>query len=230
MLSLAEVHKVCPWVHNPSPKPIEEQDPDIVAMFGGEDADYQVTLGMLEPDAADMDVNSIWHSMMSVARANGTTLIGASGVSRGSRSNGVWNLTVDTENAAPVQVTADLVVNAGGAWADHVAQALGVKTCGLTPRQRTIIQFDPNEVAGGLDSQPNYLLQQSTWYVYIFVDMFIYDELYRSTNSIILSSTPYLCIFVSFPSLGPLSSIWPTVTTTSPMPAAFSPRPATKSP
>jgi D-arginine dehydrogenase len=55
----------------------------------------------------------------------------------------VGALVVDRLTGRPGVVSAGVVVNAAGAWADRVAEMAGVQPLGLTPLRRTIIVFDP---------------------------------------------------------------------------------------
>lgn len=54
------------------------------------------------------------------------------------RNAGCWTVTT----AQGERFTAPLVVNAAGAWADHIAGLAGAAPIGLTPLRRTIITFD----------------------------------------------------------------------------------------
>jgi D-arginine dehydrogenase len=60
-----------------------------------------------------------------------------------------WTLNLASklpdQSTDDVEITADLVINASGAWADHTNEVLGAKKHAIQPKQRTIIQFLPDE-------------------------------------------------------------------------------------
>jgi D-arginine dehydrogenase len=142
----------------------------------------QITGGLLEPDAATMDVDVIWHTLVRLARRNGASFVRAARVSSvaapGTGRGATWGLTVTAADATPaavaagdatLAVTADVVVNAAGAWADAVATQFGAQPAGVVPMRRTIIQFDPAEVApafpaaAGFASEAEYVAAQTQW-------------------------------------------------------------------
>jgi D-arginine dehydrogenase len=126
MMSLEEIHKCSPWTRNPTyPEPCE-MDEEIVEKYGGADNDYVITSGMIEPDTADMDVNNIWMNMMRVAKGNGAELVSSAHVQKTKRNGSGWELDVAVQGATG-SITADLVVNAAGAWGDETAEVLGTK-------------------------------------------------------------------------------------------------------
>ncbi|MFD1613412.1 NAD(P)/FAD-dependent oxidoreductase [Sphingomonas tabacisoli] len=62
---------------------------------------------------------------------------------------------------------APILVNAAGAWADHVAGLAGVKPLGLTPLRRTIIAFDP---PSGMDVRDWPFVKTAADYMYMLPD------------------------------------------------------------
>lgn len=84
-----------------------------------------------EPDAADMDVAAIHQAYVRQLRSNGGTIVTSSEV-------------IALRGASPWQVVtpegiweANQIVNAGGAWGDHIARLAGLEPVGLTPKRRT---------------------------------------------------------------------------------------------
>lgn len=92
---------------------------------------------LFEPGCADIDVSGLhaaylrqFHRKGGVVQT-GTKLVRAQ---RGARS---WTLTL--EDGATL--SASILVNAAGAWADSVAQAAGVRRLGIAPMRRTMVQL-----------------------------------------------------------------------------------------
>jgi D-arginine dehydrogenase len=92
----------------------------------------------LDPDAMDIDVDALQQGFLRGARAAGATLITHTRVSHLERRGGVWCIEVsDGVISAPV------LINAAGAWADEVAVACGARALGLQPLRRTALLIDP---------------------------------------------------------------------------------------
>lgn len=90
---------------------------------------------LIEPSCADIDVAALHAACLAVARRAGAAvmtdarLLAATSVADG------WRL-----DTAAGPLTADILVNAAGAWADAVARLAGVRPIGITPYRRTIAQ------------------------------------------------------------------------------------------
>lgn len=111
----------------------------------------QWTLGILENSSADIDV-AAYHAacVKKIRRAGGTVLTGAR-VDGLTYKNGEWTVTARSHSvhaSASAPISAPIIVNAAGAWADHVAELAGVTPLSITPYRRTIAQV---RVAGGVD-------------------------------------------------------------------------------
>ena len=100
-------------------------------------ADY-VDGAMYEEDARDMDVHAIHQGFLRGFRAAGGKLVCDAEVSKLARDGAGWRI----ETRAGV-FTADVVVNAAGAWADVLAAMAGAKPIGLVPKRRTAFTIDP---------------------------------------------------------------------------------------
>ncbi|QHL90414.1 FAD-dependent oxidoreductase [Sphingomonas changnyeongensis] len=92
-----------------------------------------------EPSCADIDVAGAHQACLAEARRTGARLICGAPVEGAARLGGPaggWRLET---RAGPV--TAGLVVNAAGAWADRVAALFGAPPIGITPYRRTVVQL-----------------------------------------------------------------------------------------
>lgn len=98
--------------------------------------DYVVD-AILDPEAMDIDVNGLHQGYLRGIRALGARCVTNAPVIRGERRRGIW--VVDTGDA---EVTAPLLINAAGAWAEEVAVSLGALPIGLQPRRRTALIVD----------------------------------------------------------------------------------------
>lgn len=99
---------------------------------------------MYEPEAKSIDVAGLHQGFVRGFRANGGTISTARRADAVVASGDGWVVeTIDGD------LHADVVVNAAGAWGDHVAQRAGVRPVGLTPMRRTAFmvesRFDDSE-------------------------------------------------------------------------------------
>ncbi|MBX3566701.1 MAG: FAD-binding oxidoreductase [Rhizobiaceae bacterium] len=86
-----------------------------------------------EPDAQDIDVAALHQGWLRAARSAGAVLLTGARVLRGERQGGGW--IVET---AGHRISARIVVNAAGAWADELAALCGVERIGLQPMRRSM--------------------------------------------------------------------------------------------
>ncbi|RMF11405.1 MAG: FAD-binding oxidoreductase, partial [Alphaproteobacteria bacterium] len=93
--------------------------------------------GVWDPECRDIDVHALHQSFLKGFKAQGGRLVTDAPVVALERRAGRWIAT--TRNGATF--TADLVVNAAGAWADQVAEMAGAAPVGLSPKRRTVILF-----------------------------------------------------------------------------------------
>jgi D-arginine dehydrogenase len=94
--------------------------------------------GVLEPDAADMDVHAIHQGYLRGLRRAGGRVVNDSPLQSAERRGGVWRV-----RAGGVDYEAPVLVDAAGAWADEVARLAGVAPIGLQPRRRSAFVFAP---------------------------------------------------------------------------------------
>lgn len=92
--------------------------------------------GAFEPACSDIDVAGLHAAYLRAARRAGATLATRAALTDARRVGDRWVVTVGGE-----RVHASLIVNAAGAWADHVANVCGVAPLGIQPYRRTILQL-----------------------------------------------------------------------------------------
>lgn len=93
---------------------------------------------LLDPDAMDIDVNTLHQGYLRNARRLGARVLTQAGVDILERSGAHWRL-----RAGDHEFAAAIVINAAGAWADEIARLAGALPLGLQPLRRTAITFDP---------------------------------------------------------------------------------------
>jgi D-arginine dehydrogenase len=118
-----------------------------------------VTGAVWEPDALDLDTNGMLQGYLRMARRAGGVVHTDRRVEALAASGGLWRATAgDGAYEAPV------VVNAGGAWADHVASLAGLAGVGVVPKRRTAFLVDP-PAGVATDAWPLVVALDETWYV-----------------------------------------------------------------
>ena len=97
-------------------------------------------IGLLEPGAADIDVNELHQGFLRGLRARGGQLRTSVEITAIERGPGHWYVEAgDTAYRTP------LVLNAAGAWVDQVAALAGVQALGIEPRRRSAFLFEAPE-------------------------------------------------------------------------------------
>jgi len=90
--------------------------------------------GLIEDDAADVDVDALHQGYLRQLRARGGTLVVNAEVLNLALRPGAWQIeTVERTFTAPI------VVNAAGAWADTVARMAGTAPLHVQPCRRTAV-------------------------------------------------------------------------------------------
>lgn len=107
----------------------------------------RIAAAVLEPGVCDIDVAALHQGYLKRFRRQGGELRTAFRVVNLTRSEGVWRV-----NSAQETLTASVVVNAAGAWADRMGQMAGLRPIGLVPKRRTAIMVD---LPDGLDASRN---------------------------------------------------------------------------
>ncbi len=127
---LPEARRLCPSMHKVSAGRAVELCPSV-------DPDYAAA-ALFEPDSMDLDVDAIHQGFLKGFRRSGGEVRTDAEVTALSRVGTKWQ--VETPAGA---VTADILVNAAGAWCDVIAEMAGIPPVGLVPKRRTAMTFDP---------------------------------------------------------------------------------------
>ncbi|HEY5760238.1 MAG TPA: FAD-binding oxidoreductase [Steroidobacter sp.] len=89
------------------------------------------------PEVKDIDAAALLSGYLKMFRARGGRLLLSSKVRRIARDAGHWRLSL-----ASGEVLGTTIVNAGGAWADEIAELAGGARKGLVPTRRTMVMVD----------------------------------------------------------------------------------------
>lgn len=90
-----------------------------------------------EPSTCDIDVAALHQHYLAQAHREGAHLWCRAGLAAAERTASGWTL----ELADGRRVTAGVIVNAAGAWADAVARMAGLDPLGIAPYRRTVAQL-----------------------------------------------------------------------------------------
>ncbi len=104
------------------------------------DGDDPIVAGLIDHGGRGLEADALLQGFARQARSAGSVLV-RQRIARLERVGNIWQATTETNEV----FEAPIIVNAAGAWADHVAQMAGVAPIGLQPKRRTIIVFDPPE-------------------------------------------------------------------------------------
>lgn len=88
------------------------------------------------PDVFDLDTDLLMQSYIKEARASGASIETDRRITRITKNGAGWSVF-----SGDIEFQARQIVNAGGAWADKVAQLAGVNPIGLTPYRRSIARM-----------------------------------------------------------------------------------------
>lgn len=91
----------------------------------------------MDSDAMDIDVDALQQGFLRGARATGAVLVTNNRVDSIQRRNGLWSIALSGG-----LVSAPIVINAAGAWADQVAELCGALPIGLRALRRTALLVD----------------------------------------------------------------------------------------
>lgn len=115
--------------------PAEMADLCPALRFSGDDP---IVAGLVDHGGRALDAAALLQGFARQAQTQGSVLV-KHRLARLERSAAGWRATTDAGDS----FAAPIIVNAAGAWADHVAEMAGVPPIGLAPKRRTIIVFDP---------------------------------------------------------------------------------------
>ncbi len=94
-------------------------------------ADYLAD-AVWDPDCHDIDVHGLHQGYLRLMKTRGGSLIGNAEVRGLARRDGAWRLETKAG-----EVSAGILVNAAGAWADEIGALAGAEPIGLVPKRRT---------------------------------------------------------------------------------------------
>ena len=124
--TLEQLHR-----HVPAARRLEPDE--ILAMVPALRPDY-ASAAIFDPGARDMDVDALLQGYLRGFKARGGQLLANAPVREFRRVDGAWKVT-----AGAHRISAGVVVDAAGAWADWVAEAAGLGPLGLVPKRRTAL-------------------------------------------------------------------------------------------
>jgi len=101
----------------------------------------------------DIDVDGLLQVYRRGARANGAQYISGVRIASIRQQNKLWTI-LGSKAGQDLSWTVPVVINAGGAWADEVAQMAGVTQIGMIPKRRTIVHVEvPNLRSNAADKE-----------------------------------------------------------------------------
>lgn len=95
------------------------------------------TGGWWEESCADIDVAAFHQACLAAFRRAGGEVVAGQELVSARYEDGRWHAQTDM-----FEIEADILVDAGGAWGDIVAERCGVTPLGLEPRRRTVVQLE----------------------------------------------------------------------------------------
>jgi len=87
---------------------------------------------IVETGTADIDVAALHQAFVRGFRQHGGEITTSARVDSATKERNGWKIETTTG-----ELEADVVINAAGAWGDHVAKRAGIETIGLHPKRRT---------------------------------------------------------------------------------------------
>lgn len=121
-----------------------------------------------EPDAQDIDVHALHQGYLKSARTAGAVLRCGAEVTAIEADRAGWRIALRQRNEAgdwvDAKIRAAVLINAAGAWGDHIARLAGVAEIGLVPKRRSAMQF---RAPAGQDPSrwPMLIGVDESWYI-----------------------------------------------------------------
>lgn len=109
--------------------------PELEQLVPGIRPEWQRAL--LEPGCADIDVAALHAAYLRAFRRAGGAIRTGGRVTSGVRNQTGWDLKLESGET----LSAPVMVNAVGAWADPLAHACKVRPLGIAPKRRTMVQL-----------------------------------------------------------------------------------------
>ena len=95
------------------------------------------TAAYFDPDYWDIEVDALLQAYARHARRNGAQILESRALASARRVGEKWLIETDEET-----ISAGILVNAAGGWADRVAELAGVRPMSIVPHRRTAITVD----------------------------------------------------------------------------------------
>ena len=92
---------------------------------------------LFEPGCADIDVAGLHFAYLRKLRRSGGEVRTGTALDNARYAEGAWDIGLLDGSC----LTASVIVNAAGAWADSVAMACGAAPIGIAPKRRTMVQL-----------------------------------------------------------------------------------------
>lgn len=102
----------------------------------------KIVAAIYDNAAQDIDVHALHQGFLKGAQSKGVKLLTNARVAEAALENGNWKVSFDNN---PEVIYGHKIVNAAGAWADHIANICGVKPLGIQPKRRSAFLFNPPE-------------------------------------------------------------------------------------
>jgi D-arginine dehydrogenase len=123
---LARWHELCPGLTEVDAADARRRAPILRAAA--------VARAVADPNVLDIDVHALLTGFGRMLKSNGGVLATRSRVESLARVDGRWRVTVDER-----RFECDVVVDAAGAWGDHVAGLADIAPVGLVPKRRSAL-------------------------------------------------------------------------------------------
>ncbi|MEJ6403956.1 NAD(P)/FAD-dependent oxidoreductase [Yoonia sp. 2307UL14-13] len=109
-------------------------------------------------DAWDIDTDRLIQSFVRTTRQNGGQIVTGAKVTGITRSGNDWNILCGLD-----AYSAHNIINAAGAWVDHIAKMAGITPLGFTPMRRSMARIPaPNQL--DVSAWPMLFGPGETWY------------------------------------------------------------------
>jgi glycine/D-amino acid oxidase-like deaminating enzyme len=117
-----------------------------------------ITRAAYHDSAQDIDTDRLIQDFVKVVRANGGQIITKANVDAISFKNKRWSVSCGSRN-----FTAEIIVNAAGAWADQIATLANIQPLGIIPFRRSMAQT-PAPAGHDISKWPIFFGVGETWY------------------------------------------------------------------
>jgi D-arginine dehydrogenase len=109
--------------------------PELERILPGVRSEWQYAL--LEPACADIDVAGLHAAFLGRFKRDGGNVTTSARLQSATNSGNGWTVRLDNGES----LSAAILVDAAGAWADPVAERCGARALGIAPKRRTLVQL-----------------------------------------------------------------------------------------